>query len=221
MKGSNKAKFNLLRPLQSHKYDRHGFPIIKKEIFTDEDISHLNLTNLSNVNRDLGKQHSLVTMFNYDILLDRLWSNIDKYVPVLSNYFAVATPDYSTYQDMNDNVIRYNTYRNRWVGAYLQEQGIKVIPTIGWGSKETFKYAFLGVEKGSVVIVSTIVCQKVKKDFLMGYNKMMKIIKPSLVIVYGKLIPGMKGKIVNFAYEDAFLGHDASKHIKSMQKEVK
>lgn len=122
---------------------------------------------------------------------------------------------------MNDNVIRYNTYRNRWIGAYLQERGIKVIPTIGWGSKQTFKYAFSGVEKGSVVIVSTIGCQKVKKDFIRGYNKMRKVIKPSIVIVYGKLIPGIKGKIINFAYEDAFLGHDISNHIENIKKGVK
>lgn len=59
------------------------------------------------------------------------------------------------YIEMNENIQRYNTFRNRWVGAYLAEKGIRVIPTVNWGLENTFDFCFNGIEKGSTVAVST------------------------------------------------------------------
>lgn len=59
------------------------------------------------------------------------------------------------YIEMNKNLQRYNTFRNRWVGAYLANKGIRVIPTVSWGLKNTFDFCFNGIEKGSTVAVST------------------------------------------------------------------
>ena len=56
---------------------------------------------------------------------------------------------------MNKNMQRYNTFRNRWVGAYLTNKGIRVVPTISWGLENTFDFCFNGIEKGSTVAVST------------------------------------------------------------------
>ena len=36
---------------------------------------------------------------------------------------AICTPDYSVYPNMNINDIRFNVYRNRWIGCMLQEKG--------------------------------------------------------------------------------------------------
>ena len=40
--------------------------------------------------------------------------------------------------------------------------------------------------------------------FMMGFNEMMKRIQPSLVIVRGKPIDGMKGKFVFVDFQDTF-----------------
>lgn len=75
------------------------------------------------------------------------------------------------YIEMNENMQRYNTFRNRWVGAYLANKGIRVIPTISWGLENTFDFCFNGIEKGSTVAVSTYMAsahgnRADQKDFL-------------------------------------------------------
>ena len=60
----------------------------------------------------------------------------------------------------------YNTFRSRWCGAYLQSNGVKVIPTLAWGGPETFWFCFDGVEKKSVVAVSTLGVRHEKDLFM-------------------------------------------------------
>ncbi len=64
----------------------------------------------------------------------------------------------------------YNTFRSRWCGAYLQSNGVKVIPTLAWGGPETFWFCFDGVEKKSVVAVSTLGVRS-EKDLFMAIMK--------------------------------------------------
>lgn len=65
-------------------------------------------------------------------------------------------------------------------------------------------FVFSGIEQGSVVIVSTIRCRYNQKKFLGDFNKMKEIIKPQLIIVFGKMIQEMTGEFLNYSYEDAF-----------------
>ena len=44
----------------------------------------------------------------------------------------------------------YNTFQNRWCGAYLVSKGIPVIPTVSWGDKSTFDFCFEGIENGII-----------------------------------------------------------------------
>ena len=89
---------------------------------------------------------------------------------------------------MSKNMQRYNTFRNRWVGAYLADKGIRVIPTVNWGLENTFDFCFNGIEKGSTVAVSTYMAcaygnRADQKDFFMaGYNETLKRIEPETII---------------------------------------
>lgn len=49
----------------------------------------------------------------------------------------------------------YNTFRNRWCGAYFASEGMRVIPTVSWGDERSFAFCFEGIPKGSTVAVST------------------------------------------------------------------
>ena len=77
-----------------------------------------------------------------------------------------------------------NTFRSRWFGAFWQDLGAKVIPTISWGDERTWDFCFDGVEEGWVVFVATY-CLEYPDRFMAGYNKMLEVIKPSAVIVCG------------------------------------
>lgn len=108
---------------------------------------------------------------------------------------------------MNPVMQLYNTFRNRWVGAYLADKGIKVIPTVSWGLENTFDFCFNGIEKGSIVAVSTYMVSehgshKDQKDFfLKGYNEMLKRIEPELIICYNTPFPEMEGNILFVDYD--------------------
>ena len=78
-----------------------------------------------------------------------------------------------------------NVAQNRWCGAYWQDKGLTVIPTISWGLSQSFDFCFEGVEKGSVVAVGTVGCRRAKLNFMRGYDKMLEIIQPQAIICYG------------------------------------
>ena len=69
---------------------------------------------------------------------------------------------------------------------------------------DTYDVVFGGVEKGSIVVISTLGCQNNAEVFLEGFNEMKKRIEPSLIIVYGDMIDGMTGRFVHFKYNEAF-----------------
>ena len=91
---------------------------------------------------------------------------------------------------MNKTLQLYNTFRNRWCGAYLASKDIKVIPTVNWGDENTFEFCFDGIPKGSIVAVSTYMVREHnnhadQKDFFMkGYEEMFRRIEPSKIICY-------------------------------------
>ena len=102
-------------------------PILKKVSLQDDEKEGLRL-----IGFDIAKTKTdthfnrFVHFFLYDYKFEDIWNNPDKYIEKLSQYKAVLTPDFSMYIEMNENMQRYNTFRNRWVGAYLANKGIRV-----------------------------------------------------------------------------------------------
>jgi hypothetical protein len=122
-----------------------------------------------------------------DYRFERVWNTPAKYIDVLKKYHGCLTPDYSLYTDFPLAMQIWNTYRNRYLGRYCQELGIKVIPTISWSTKESYDFCFCGVPTGSVVAISTIgVRVKDKELFFAGYQMMREILKPKQVLIYGR-----------------------------------
>lgn len=149
-----------------------------------------------------------VHFFIDDYQFNRLWTNIDRYVDMLSQFKYVMTPDFSTYTDFPKAIQIYNHYRKHWVGAYLQEAGIKVIPTISWSTSDSFDWCFDGEPEGGTVAISSVGCMSSnskKELFLAGYNEMVKRLKPESIIFYGNVPEECKGNIVRIkAFQDKF-----------------
>lgn len=117
-----------------------------------------------------------------------------------SQYRFVLTPDYSLFPEMPLWRQIESVGKNRWCGAYWQEHGLTVVPTMGWGLATTFDFCFAGVEEGSVVAVSTLGCRTGRTRFLRGYDAMFERVRPEAVICFGKPIPGMRGSLVEIDY---------------------
>lgn len=153
-------------------------------------------------------EEKAVHFFLDDYQFDTLWRNPDRYVDKLSKFRYILTPDFSTYTDFPKVIQIYNHYRKHWIGAYLQEYGCRVIPTISWSTPDSYDWCFDGEPKGGTVAVSSVGCMNGKKKkelFLSGYDAMIEKLHPESIIFYGKMPEECKGNIVRIkSFSDRF-----------------
>ena len=143
-----------------------------------------------------------VHFFIDDYQFTRCWANPDAYIDLLSNFKAVCTPDFSTYTDFPRAVQIYNHYRKHWLGAYWQQNGITVIPTISWADRDSFAWCFDGEPVGGVVAVSSVGTQlnkESRKLFMDGYNEMLARLQPERIFFYGLVPDQCAGNIIPVA----------------------
>ena len=72
-----------------------------------------------------------------------------------------------------------------WLGSL----GISVINNVRWGTEETWEYCFDGIPYNSIVAIGTV-ASGIKKldnrpDFETGLFKMVEVLNPLTIIVYG------------------------------------
>lgn len=141
-----------------------------------------------------------VHFFLDDYQFTRVWTDPDRYIPMLQRFKYVLTPDFSLYTDFPKPLQIYNHYRKHWLGAYWQMYGINVIPTICWSDRESFEWCFDGEPTQSVVAVSSVGTQnnkEKKQRFLEGYMEMVERLQPTQIIFYGRVPDECKGSIVH------------------------
>ena len=79
----------------------------------------------------------------------------------------------------------------RAFGNWVSEHNISVINNVRWGTRETWNYCFDGIPKNSVVAIGTAASGLKKslyrRQFETGLRKMIEIIKPKAIIVFGSV----------------------------------
>lgn len=115
MKGLNDyEKFKIIHPLpDDYKRDGQGIPMLKPDSFTDIDWETIKFTSFSNIANCKDKENTIVLMFHYDKVLNRMWNDPLKYVDKFSSFNAIATPDFHSYTNMAPAEIIHNTFKNR------------------------------------------------------------------------------------------------------------
>lgn len=129
-----------------------------------------------------------IHFFIDDYQFQRLWADPDRYIPMLSRFKALMSPDFSTYTDYPKAIQIYNHYRKHWLGAYWQKRGLMVIPTISWSDESSLDWCFDGEPVGGTVAVSAVGTQmddKARGLFRYGYKAMLEVLKPCSIIFYG------------------------------------
>lgn len=129
-----------------------------------------------------------VHFFIHDIQFARLLKNPWRYLPILAKFDGVISPDCSVFWN-------YPLYRqlqsigqSREIGAWLQRNGISVIPCVRWGKQDTFDFAFDGIEPGGTIAIGTVGAMRDKearKVFEAGFVPMLESVKPKRIVVYG------------------------------------
>lgn len=185
--GDERERTNKAYNLDLIDYDRleadfWQMPVIKNNGYIPKDLIGFNYAK-SSEEKNCG-----IHFYVDDYQFERIWNSPDKYIEVLMDYDCILSPDFSLYMDMPMPMKIWNIYRSRFIGAYYQSKGLRVIPTISWAEKETFSFCFKGIPKGSIVSISTIGVKQ-DKDALQiwkdGVTEMIKQIEPSCILVYG------------------------------------
>lgn len=182
--------------------DYWQMPIIKKQDHVPGDLIGFNYAKTCE-DKSVG-----IHFFIDDYQFERIWNDPEKYIPILKQYDCVISPEFSLYWDMPLPMKIWNTYRNRFIGALLQENGITVIPSICWADEASFDFCFQGIEKGSIVAVETNGIKEQEetlKRWKNGMDELINQIEPSTILIYGGQVDYDFGDIKVVYYDNKVL----------------
>ncbi len=133
--------------------------------------------------------HFFIDDQKFDGKRSSIWLYPEEALKVISHFDGIISPDFSTNADFPDPWKRFNTYRMRSFGCWMNQLNIPVINCVRWGTYETWNYCFDGIPKGSTVCIGTVASGIRRLEnrplFDTGLKRMVDIIKPKLIITYG------------------------------------
>ena len=159
---------------------------------------------------DQHRESHGVHFFIDDYLFQRAWNDPCRYAHLLSGYQAVMTPDFSMFTDYPVAVQLYNHWRKHQLGAYWQNLGLTVIPSICWSDHDSYAWCFDGEPVGGTVAVSSVGTQKnplARALFMDGYAEMLRRLEPEKIIFFGDVPAGCTGCIEHHNAFHAGLAH--------------
>ena len=162
-----------------------------KKLISFADAKHLHRTNRNkNPNYQIDAfVHFYIDDQKFDGPQSGIWIKPFDALEIIRHFAGAITPDFSTNADFPDPIKRYNTYRMRAFGRWLTVNGISVINNIRWGTEETWDYCFDGVPYNSIVAIGTVASgiHKIENrpDFEKGLFKMVELLKPHTILIYG------------------------------------
>ncbi len=141
--------------------------------------------------RNVVKDRCLaVDFYMHDLRFRQVLTATSRYLPELSQFQCVISPDCSLYRDMPLCLQIANTYMNRAIAYYLQENGLYVIPNVRWGDERSFEFCFDALPSHDIVCISTHGCirgEENKYYFRLGLETMLKTLRPQIVLVHGSM----------------------------------
>ncbi len=172
---------------------QNGFPILRPYTGSiDFEVFPYSMHN------KLSGENQALHFFTYDCNFDNaVWKNLERTTCSIRNFRCLFTPDYSLYVD--DSLTHQNkefTYRTRFIGAYWQNCGFDVIPTVSWGNANSFEYAFEGLPSNSVLAVCGVGnkhCRASRELWEYAIHRIEEDLNPIAILVYGENVevPGI------------------------------
>lgn len=168
-------------------------PVIKKvtEVDFEADIIPFNyVLSYKGLKRNVG-----VHFFIDDYQFERIWKRPLVYIERLKKFKFIFSPDFSLYRDFPKAYQIYNHFRKHAFASLAQINGLKVIPTLTWSDEDSFNWCFDGIERGSIVAVSSVGSMQNKlarETFIKGFKKAIEVLDPFKVIYFGVLPEELK-----------------------------
>lgn len=185
----------------------HGLwniPEIRKATLPDENVQLISCSD-TRINDTINTKKG-VHFFVDDYRFEAIYRNPEKSWPKYSQYRFLLTPDYSLYAEMPMWRQIESVGKSRWCGAWWQEHGMTVIPTVSWSNYLSYDFCFDGIMDNSCVAVGTIGCRKSRSGFMHGYDAMLERINPEAVICFGTPFQEMRGNIIFIDYQSSRKG---------------
>jgi hypothetical protein len=136
------------------------------------------------------RQRTLLHGYLDDPKLLPLLKAPEKSLERFATYFAVTTPDFSLCTEMPLQDRIRSTWSNRALGAYFQQHGLRVVPSIRWAHLSDLEYVLDGLSAGGTIVLSTqglMRDQSLRKTFEVGTEIVLQELRPKQVIIYGQL----------------------------------
>lgn len=144
--------------------------------------------------RGMPWDRTLLCFYTSDSRFENWWADPAKYTSKMINagIAGAITHDFSMFGGYPSVLHLFNAYRSKWLGRYMQEAGIKVIPNITHFDEQTLAMSCIGVPKGAPVIARQMqTIERAKQD-----NEERKLrqemfiemdyaIQPQQILVYG------------------------------------
>jgi len=76
------------------------------------------------------KHDQWLHFYIHDKQFERVWNNRKQYLNLFKRFEGVITPDFSLYRVLPLAMQIWNTYRNRAIAYWLQNNGVNIVPNI-------------------------------------------------------------------------------------------
>ena len=132
----------------------------------------------------------------------RFWNNPDKYISHLRCFGGgVCSPDFSIALGEHGAPFAINLfskYKNHALGWYMYTQGIKVIPSVSLGDKQSWDWIFDGLPKRSTLAVCTngrVRSKAARLEFCEAYYEMCRRLEPLRMVIVGHMPEELKSPV--------------------------
>lgn len=180
-------QYDLMGEIYAEGADRvgkYGFPQLRQEKWIPTQTKSFNyMLSLEN------PSEWWIHCFCDDYQFERLWKNLDFYLPYILKLKGFISTDFSLYRNYSDDWLIWNCYRNRVIAYAVQTAGGIVIPTAGFGPERTWSWCYDGLPHNSSVAITTngtLDDPEARRLFVGGVDAMVHTIHPSAIIVCGK-----------------------------------
>lgn len=132
-----------------------------------------------------------VHFFIDDYQFERIWQSPARYLEMLKRFRVVIGPDFSQFADIPAALCIWQNFRGKYLSAWWQSEGVRVIPNVTWSTPASYAYCFDGHPRNSVIAIHS---QGVKSSSLStylwrkGYEEAVRRLKPSLILRYGEIM---------------------------------
>lgn len=144
--------------------------------------------------------------FTDDYRFERVWNNPGRYVEQLKRSPVVLSPDFSVYADMPIAMQIWQVYRQRWTCKMLQSAGVKCIPVVSWGDIRSYGFAFLGVERGSTIAVTSVGRADNHEAWDAGMRHGLRFVEPAATVVVGPPVKWLAEECKVIQFDSGVLG---------------